>query len=284
MANAVFWNEIQVGPGNKDFIINAGSASIAQGTYASFLEFRNAFMTAAQTVVATLRSGISSTGHFTIDNNGGANFTVTFSDIEIGYLLGFTGSLSAAANTFTAPRRIGASLYLEHGGGRHAATIKEHDPMPGLVHVTQTEALSGVRRTTRSGVRRKRARFEIQFLDNSARFVSPSGAVTTTYANAGTAVYDIGLTQFEHAKFRWWDPSNIAAQGWGDGRRIRFIEDSTNATFAQSAAAWAWASPAPYTDWVADADSCKEFGAEKARPPSTAAYHMTVPVSEYFTP
>jgi len=284
-----FWNAIHVGPGNQNFTINGGAGiTVASGVYASFLEFRNAFMTAAQGAggIAALRSSISSTGHFTIDRNGGANWTLEWTDINLAYLLGFTANLGGGAQTFTAPRRIGASLYMEHGGGPTTATIGEHDPMPGLVHVTQTEALSGVRRTTTSGVRRKRATFALQFLDNTARFVSPSGAVATTYANAAAAAYDIGLTQYEHAKLRWWDKTNVAAQGWADGRRIRYFSSTGAAgdgyaVYALTAAAWAFTGT-PYTDWTADAEACQDFPGVKASGKLTTKYHLTVPVSEYF--
>lgn len=286
---AVFWNAIVIGPGNQNFTINGGAGiTVTSGVYASFLEFRNAFMTAAQGAggIAALRSSISSTGHFTIDRNGGANWTLEWTDIELAYLLGFTANLGGGAQTFTAPRRIGASLYLEHGGGPTAATLREHDPMPGLTHVSQTEALSGLRRTTRSGVRRKKATFELQFLDHTARFVSPSGAVATTYANAAAAAYDIGLTQYEHAKLRWWDSTNLAAQGWSDGRRVRYFTTAGSAgdgyaTYAITDAAWAFTGT-PYTDWVADREACEQFGGQKARPPQTTKYHLTVPVTEYF--
>ncbi len=284
---ACFWNAIHVGPGNCNVSVNGGATrTVANGVYNSFLSFRNAFMTAVQTDVATLRSGLTSTGYFTIDNNGGAAYTMDFIDQELGYLLGFTADL-ASANTHTAPRRIGASLYLEHGGGPTAATIGEHDPMPGLVHVTQTEALSGIRRTTRSGVRRKRTVFTLQFLDNTARFVSPSAAVATTYANAGTsAAYDIGLTQYEHAKYRWWDSTNISAQGWSDGRRLRYFSDvgtagSGAAVYAQTAAAWAFTG-VQYTDWTVDMEACQQFPGVKVRPPLTTKYHVTIPVCEFF--
>lgn len=288
---ACLWNAIHIGPGNQNFTINGGAAiTVTSGVYASFLEFRNAFMTAAQGAsgIAALRSSISSTGHFTIDRNGGANWTLEWTDISLAYLLGFTANLGGGAQTFTAPRRIGASLYLEHGGGPTTATIREHDPMPALIHVTQTESLAAIRRTTRSGVRRKRATFEIQFLDNTARFVSPSAAVATTYANAASATYDIGLTQYEHAKFRFWDPTNVAAQGCGDGRRLRYFSDTGaagdgKAVYALTAGAWAFTGT-PYTDWTLDEEACRQFPAVKARPPLTTKYHVTLPVSEYFAP
>lgn len=283
MAIPVFWNEIQVGPGLQNFSINAGACTITAGTYSTFREFRNAFMTAAQTSVATLRSGLSSTGHFTLDNNGGANFTVTFTDIAIGYLLGYTGSIAIAGQSWTGSRRIGASLYLEHGGGPTAATIGEHDPKPGLVHVSQTEALSGLRRTTRSGVQRKRAAFSLQFLDNTALYVTPSSATGTTYAANAGAAFDIGLTQYAHAKERWYDSTRVEAQGWSDGRRIRYFPDSATTTYALTAAAWSAPAATAYSDWVADETACAEFSAEKARPPQTTKYHWTIPVWEYLT-
>ena len=277
MANhPCFWNQIDVGPGNQNFVVNAGAVVVPAGRYASFLSLRNAFMTAAQAVVATLRSGVSNIGHFTVDNNGGAAFSITFTDAELGYLLGFTGNL-AAANTYTGPRRIGASLYLEHGGGPHPATIREHDPVPEMMHVAQTDALSGKRRTTRSGVRRDAASFELQFLDNTARFVSPTTATGTTYASAATGTYDIGLTQYTHARDRWWDSTLVAAQGWSDGRKIRYFEDSAGATFSTTAAAWAF-SGSPYTEWIPDAESCRTFARVKSRPPQTTRYNLTVGV------
>lgn len=282
-----FWNAIHVGPGNQNFTVNIGGGPVActvtSGVYASFLEFRNAFMTAAQTVRATLRSAITNKGYLSLDDGGAGAYAIVWTDVALGYLLGFTTDLASAASHI-APRRIGASLYLETDTGL-AATIEDHEPLPGFAHVSQTESLGAIRRTTRSGVRRKRASFAIRFLDNTARFTSPASAVATTYANdTGASTFSIGLTQYEHAKYRWYDCSNVAAQGWADGRRIRYFTDADNATFALSAAAWAFSSSSVYSDWIADGEACQEFAATKARNALTTKYHLTLHVCEYFSP
>ena len=128
---------------------------------------------------------------------------------------------------------------------------------------------------------RDKATFALQFLDNTARFVSPAGAVATTYANA-TGTNAIALTQYEHAKTRWWDSTTVAYQGWSDGRPVMYFADAaTDCTFALTAAAWAFAG-VPYTEWVFDAAVCQDFSAVKSRPPRTSQYHLTLPCAECF--
>ena len=283
---ACFLNQITIGPGNDSFTLDetpaggAVSCTVANGTYGSFIEFRNAFMAAAQAVIATLRSSLSSTGFFTLDNNGGNAYAIAWTDTPLRDLLGYTADL-AMVNSHPAPRRIGASLYLEHGGGPTAATIGEHDPLPGLMHVTQTDSLSGVRRTTRSGVQRKRATFGIQYLDNTARLVSQASAVATTYANAAST--EAGLTVYEHAKTRWYDSTNISYQGWSDGRPVRYYASSLDAYYVITGAQWV-ISGTPYTSWVFDEQVCKEFPGVKARPPLATKYHLNLPCVEYLAP
>ena len=278
-----FHNLIWVGPGNQNFNANDGLGAqavvLTAGSY-TWDAFRNEFLARIQALggatFAAVRMGISASGHVTIDTNGGANLSLTFTagDTDIGKLLGFTTDL-AGANSYLAPRRIRGAYYLS------GATLREHDAKHSLTQVAQTIALSGVSRTTISGSKIDLAKFELQFLDNSARLVSPAGAVATTYANAlATAV---GLTEYDTAHSIWWDSTNVGYQGWNDGRPVRYFALSSDATIALSAAASTYTASL-YTTWVFSEKNCKEWDAKKSRPPKTTSYSIDIEAQQYVAP
>lgn len=278
-----FWNYIYVGEDNDDFSINVGGASavsLTHGRYTMF-GFLDHFLDICQTGAGAggIRLGVSSTGHVTIDNNGGANFALTWTDTDLRDLLGFTANLGGAANSYTGTRRMRGSYYMGNAAVATASTIREHDPKPGLTHASQTESLGGVIRTTIGAKRRNMTEFQLQFLDHSARLVSPAGAAGTTYADA--AATESGLTEYAHAKDFWHDALTVASQGWCDGRPVEFFE--TSPTIAISAAPSAPAST-EYSTWVFGPAVCENWPGVKARPPKTTLYNITLPAKEYTAP
>lgn len=269
-----FWNALRIGSANRDFQVNGNGKTIA--TTVTRLEgLLNDLLADLQSEVAACRVGLSSTGHVTLDSNGGANFSVTWTDTPLRDLLGFTGNL-AAANSYIAPRRVGGAWYATHGGGPLAATLQEHDPQPGLVHVSQTFALSGLSRTSRSGVRQLAGTFDLRNLDNSARYVSPAGATGTTYASA--AATDPGLTSYLHARERWYDSTDVAQQGYSDGREVYYF--ATAPSWSPSGAPQV---VTPTSAWVVLEDDLRRFGARKEAPPKSHAYRLTLAVRELLT-
>ena len=270
-----FVNYWVIGPQNQDFSFSGVAKTLANGLYTAWAVLDD-FLDKIQITTATIRLSLSSTGHLTIDNNGGANFTIAWTDTAFRDLLGFTADL-AAANAYTGARRIRGSLYLEHGGGPLAATIGEWDPQPELASVVQTRSLGGVKRTTRSGVVTDSGQLVLQYLDNTARYVSPSAAVGTTYAAAGAT--ELGLTMATHARDCWWDSTVVGSQGWSDGRPVQYHATSPSIT-----ASAAPTMPTATSTWVMDGESCKRWGATKARPPLTTLYGLTVQAEEYVAP
>lgn len=282
-----FWNAITI-PADTTFSVNynaagANNRTLTAGTY-TWMAILNDLLTQLQLSSANFRVGISEFGHVTIDTNGAANYTVDWTTTTNGTyfrdLVGFTANLASAA-IHVAPRRVRAALYLEQvsGASTRNATIRDHDPKGALTFAAQTMSLGGVTRTTTSNLQTDRASFEIQWLDNSARLTSPSGAVATTYANAAST--ESGLTLYTHAKDLWWDSTATNLQGWSDGRYVEYF--ATTPSWAVSGVAKA-RTAGSWTTWVFDLEACKEWQSVKARPPKTTAYHVTIPAREYVAP
>jgi hypothetical protein len=171
------------------------------------------------------------------------------------------------------------SYYMGNPGVSVQSTIRDFDPKPAVSGVSQTTSIAGVRRTNLAAVNYDEATFELQFLDNSARLVTPVTGAGTTYAAA--AATEDGLTEYRHAMDFWHDANSVASQGWKDGRPVQFF--LTSPTIALSAAP-----PAPtatdYSTWVFDAPVCERWPGVKARPPKTTLYNVTLPAIEYKAP
>lgn len=278
-----FWNQITIGPQTQNFQTDdnddgAGMAShVLTNGATTWDALLNDIATDIATDIAAVRIGLSTTGHVTIDNNGGVNFRVVWTDTALRDLLGYTATTLTGANSYLAPRRIRAAYYPTQ------ATVREHYPVPAYPMFAQTRALSGVTRTTIGGPDIDEAEFELQYLDDSSRLVSPAGAMATTYANA--AATETGLTEYRHARDHWWMAGSANQQGWVDGRPVRYFANASDAVRPLAGGAWSPGSTT-YTTWVlrGAGDNAGGFPATKMRPPRTIHHRLEIAATEYVAP
>ncbi len=282
-----FWSNIFIGPGNDTFQTDddddgAGLVTHTLTNGETTWDALREDLIADITTDFPIQIGISSSGHVTINRTSGFPFRIVWTDAPLRDLLGFTENTLTGASSYIAPRRMRAAFYSTMPSAAQEPTIEEHDPMPGLIQVVQTDALSGVRRTTRSGVRRKRATFLLRNIPNDARYTSPSGAAVKTYANALST--EEGLTPYTHLRDFFYDSTTAGSQGYSDGRVVYYFADAADASVATSATDWSPALGGDYTRWIVDREDCESFSARKARPPKSHLYHVDLRVAEYLAP
>lgn len=260
MTLGCFMNRLAIGP-NTDSFTDTAPRTIANGLY-HWDEFRTAFLAAWTT--AGKRMGISSAGFITLDNNGGANFGISWpTDTALRDLMGFTGDL-AGANSYTAPRQF-------HGSWHPQKIINAAIAKPRFAHSTQNGCLSGKRRGFYSGSKYQRARFLVQFVDGVTELASPAGCVVT---GGNTTYVGTGETDYLHAMDHWWDPA-VAEQGWGGtGRPVRYFADRLDSAIDQTDAAGFTYATADYTTWNFDQKYLEDWAevAKEFRYPRTVHY------------
>lgn len=256
MALSCFQNRIEIGDQTKDFVDGGGARTIDKGLY-TWDTFRTAFL--AAWVQAGERFGISADGFVTLDDNGGANFTITWTDTALRDLLGFTADL-AGANSYTASRKIRGAWYPTKIV--NAALIK-----PRHAKVTQETCLSGKRRTFHSGNVYDRCHFQVLFVDGVTELASPTGFFGTSYVGTG-------ITDHSHARDFWWDTSVASSQGWSNGKPVRYFADRANAAIALGAAAGFTYTAANFSTWNFDQRACEDWAnvAVEFRSPRTVHY------------
>ena len=269
-----FYNYVVVGASNDTFN-DGGVRTITSGLY-RFDEFVEAFLNAWTTVGR--RVLLSDTGFVTLDNNGGANFAITWpaADVALRDYLGFTADL-AAANSYIAPRRVRGAWHSTF------ASLAEFDPVP-TGHATQRRSRGGLTRSTWQGRLVDEVEFVLQFLSNDRRLSSPASAVATTYA--GAAATEQGLTEYAHARDFWFDATAAANQGFSDGRPVVFFEDEADVGFTMNdAAAPAWNSiTTEFTTWVFAVEALAKLRREKVLTGKRTHYHLRLPATEYVSP
>ena len=272
---AAFLNWIRIGPANQNFSINVGGGAVAKtvpsGLY-TYWELRNAFQLQAQGTAATFRSGIDSDGFWQFDVTVGT-FAIVWTDTALRDLLGWTTDIAAGTSS-KAPRRMRGAFHVS------PATIREHYPLPRYAVARETVSIGGVTRADTSVVQYDETTFEIQFIDALARYVSQSGADATTYANAAATA--TGLTAWHHARDCWYPASDVASQGWSDGRPVMFFEDATDSAIALSVGAAS--EPSDYTTWQFTDKARESFASQKERPPRNVHHRLTLPAREYVAP
>lgn len=268
-----FYNYVVVGASNDSFNDGAGR-TVASGLY-RFDEFVEAFLDAAG--FAGRRLTLSDQGFVTIDNNGGANFAITWTDTALRDFLGYTGNL-AAANSYAAPRRVRGAWHSTF------ASLAEFDPVP-TGRASQRRSRGGLTRSTWQGRLVDEVEFVLQYLSNDRRLSSPASASGITYANAGAT--EQGLTEYAHARDFWFDATSAANQGFSDGRPVVFFEDEADVGFTMdSAAAPAWNSltSGEFSTWVFAAEALERLRREKVLAGKRTHYHLRLPAGEYVAP
>lgn len=269
-----FYNYVWVGGSNDTFTDAGGAQEITNGLY-RFDEFAEAFL--ATWSLANRRFSLSDNGFVTLDNNGGANFTIAWTDTAVRDFLGFTADL-AAANTYTAPRMVRGSFTAVN------CTLTDFDPKPSG-YSNQRRSRGGLTRSTWQGRLIDQCGFSLFALKNSARLESPAAAVATTYANA--AATETGLTEYKQARDHWYDATSASNQGWCDGRPVVFFEDNSDVGFTMTSAsspAWDSLTSGEFSEWVFLKESLEIFGSEKVRPPLTHLYNLSWQAVEHVSP
>lgn len=256
-----FWNQIYVPPlgagayhfrtDDNDDGVGYVNHVIPTGYYYPDT-LRAAMVALIATDIAAIRMGLSATGHWTLDNNGGVNWRLNFSALWLRDFLGFYGtSTLTGANTYTGARR-------QRGAWYPGRPIARYDPQPLAAGGAEQEfAASGAPASEACGEEVLRTPFEFTAIDNVTDYVSPSGATGAAYTAGG-----IGRNDYQHARDLWWrlkDDVSYATQGWRNGRPVRYYPDRDNAVLAITGGA-TLTTASTYTTWVFDKESLNDWG------------------------
>lgn len=244
-----FWNQLRIGtPGaaqhfrtdDNDDGVGLVAHTIPPGYYYADT-LRNALLTLIATDIAAIRIAISTTGHWTFDNNGGGNFRIVIDDPWLGVFLGFTSVTLTGQNSYTGSRRMRGSWYPDR-------PPSIYDPQPYAAGgASQEFAASGAAASEACGEEPDETQFEFPAVNNVTEYSSPAGSYGASYGGAG-------ITDFSHARDFWWklkDASGYQVHGWRNGRPVRWFPDRDDSDIAISGAGHTHSSSL-FTTWIFD--------------------------------